>query len=418
MSVRVHRLFSLSLLLPILALAESPFDISSNMKIYSQYGSFNNRNDSLLNPGNAIAQLPTRQFSLEARAQIQAKSEYLNFMLRGIEIKPYTDKANNTNAEGYLSQAYASVQLGSRINVRAGRLLLTWGPGQFRSPSNPFYFDAGKAQPLRELTGIDAASMLYSGKNTTVRVAHIFNSGHTGGIQGEKFKGNQLGSTNFGGTNLLKIDVQGRSWQNSLVLAKKNVAPLYAGAYGEWIASDALSLYAEAGSGNRPQLLLPDSYRIVVPSPRASTALLGSSYTLENGQTIYSEFLYDGHGYNRNDERAYFEFARQASTKLALTNASIMRLGQALNAAPVMLGRRYISAFWQSSPQDSRLFWQGTWAINADDRSQQIGVYVEKNVLHRVTLFGSINLNIGGRDTEFGALLKRSVFFGVKIFVL
>jgi len=418
MKTSARCLLILSLLLPMLALAESPMNLSGTLEVRAQGSSGQQQTDSLLNPGNVIARLPTSQLSAEARGQIQGRSEQFDFTMRGIAIGQRTEGAPNPRDDAYLSQAFARLRFDSRTSISAGRLLLTWGPGQLRSPSNPFYFDAGKTQPLRELSGIDAGSMIYSGDDTSVQVVRVFSNGHTGGSQGENFSGSQTGSTDFRGITLLKFNGQGSNWQNSLVLAKKDADLLFVGAYGQWTASDAILLYAEAGSGSRPQFLLPDSYRLIAPSPRAATALLGGSYTLENGQTVYGEFLYDGHGYNRDEERAYFAVARQATIQLASNAAAAAQLGQALGAAPVLLGRRYVSAIWQSSPQESKLFWQGMWTANADDHSQQVRAYVERNLTRRVTLFGYLTRNFGERDTEFGALLKGSVLLGVKIFML
>lgn len=422
----IRCLLGLLLLLPMLTFADSPMSLSSTLEVRTQGSSWQKQTDSLLNPNNAIARLPASQFLTEALGQVQGRSERFDFTMRGIAIKQHTNVAPNPGNDAYLSQAFARLRFGSRTTVSTGRLLLTWGPGQLRSPSNPFYFDAGKTQPLRELSGIDAGSMLYSGDNASMQVARVFSNGHTSGIQGENFSGNQgenfsgnqTGSMDFRGTTLFKLDAQGDNWQNSLVLAKKDANPLFVGGYGQWTANDAVLLYAEVGSGSRPQSLLPDSYHLIAPSPRATTTLLGGSYTLENGQTIYGEFLYDGHGYNRNEERTYFAVAQQAASQLVLDQSVAARLGQALGTAPVMLGRRYVSAIWRSNPQESGSFWQGMWTTNVNDYSQLVSVYVEQNLTSRVTVFGYLTRNFGGRDTEFGALFKGSVLLGVKIFAM
>lgn len=414
----IRILGAILLLLPVLALADSSMDISSSLEIRAQGSGWQNRTDSLLNPGNAIAHLPASRFQAEALGQVEGRGQAFDFRVRGVALAQHTNGALNLGNDAYLSQSFARLRVGSRTTLNAGRLLLTWGPGQLRSPSNPFYFDAGRTQPLRELSGIDAAGVLYSGDSASMQVARIFHNGHTSGIQGENFSGNQIGSMDFHGTNLLKLDGRGNEWQSSLVLAKKNASPLFVGGYGQWTASDALLLYAEAGSGARLQSLQPASYRLVAPSPRATTTLLGGSYTLENGETIYGEFLYDGHGYNRDEERAYFSVARQVGAQLPSNPTAAMQLGQALGSAPVLLGRRYASAIWRSNPQESDSFWQGMWTGNLSDYSQSVTFYVEQNLMPRVTMFGSLTKNFGGSDTEFGMLLKGTVLLGVKIFAM
>ena len=57
------------------------------------------------------------------------------------------------------------------------------------------------------------------------------------------------------------------------------------------------------------------------------------------------------------------------------------------------------------------------WTANAEDRSQQMSAYVERKLTPRVSLFGHLSWNLGGRETEFGALIKGAVLLGMKIFV-
>ena len=49
--------------------------------------------------------------------------------------------------EGYVSLWQVRVRAAESWNVAAGRDVLNWGAGQFRSPSSPFYFDNGRTDP-------------------------------------------------------------------------------------------------------------------------------------------------------------------------------------------------------------------------------------------------------------------------------
>ncbi len=155
------------------------------------------------------------------------------------------------------------------------------------------------------------------------------------------------------------------------------------------------------------------------PSPRANTDLAGASYTVENGQTVNLEYLYDGHGYSRAGEARYFLAEKSAGAlpgaPAAGPGAAI--LGQGLATAPMLLGRDYLAAIWQSNPQDSTLYWRGMWTGNLADHSAQWTGYVEKNINKHASLFASATLNTGGAASEFPALLRRSLTAGVKLFI-
>ena len=161
------------------------------------------------------------------------------------------------------------------------------------------------------MSGIDVGNLLYSGDMFSAQMVHVFANGHTSGSQGENFSGNQTGSQNFQDATLLKFDLRGKSWQTSLNFAKKYVDPLFIGAFAQWTANDAWLLYGEIGSGSRPTVLNPNNYNSFAPSPRAMTGLLGSFTRWKIGQTIYTEFLYDGHGYTHHQETSYFATAQQ-----------------------------------------------------------------------------------------------------------
>jgi hypothetical protein len=382
---------------------------------------------SLLNPSNAVARQPTSQETFEARAQVQGKSEAFDFTLRARSVaqRNRVDGSEGTVSDTYFSQAYARAKFGQDLSISAGRMLLTWGPGNLRSPSNPFYYDAGRTQPLRELSGLDAASALYSTAGWSLQALHVFASGHTSGSQAENFSGSQTGSLRYNDTDLLKFDTHADTWLASAIVGKQAANAAYAGGYAQWTVSDAWMLYGEAGSGRRPVALAasggPSGLPLTssAPSPRALTALAGGSYTLENGQAVNLEYLYDGHGYTRTGEAQYFLAARSAASLPGspAAGAGAAILGQALGSAPVLLARRYLAAIWQSNPQDSTLYWRAMWTGDLQDHSAQWTGYVEKNINQRASLFASVTWNSGHAASEYPALLRSSVTAGVKWFI-
>jgi len=374
-----------------------------------------------LNPSNRVARLPQSQALIDTRAQVQGRADSYDFTLRlrSVEQAQRVNGELDHQKDTYLTQGYVRARPWDGWTVSAGRMLLTWGPGYLRSPSNPFYYDAGRTQPLRELSGIDAASVLYSGKSWSLQALEVFASGHTSGSQAENFSGSQTGRARFNQTHLLKFDWRAENWLASAIAADQDRGSTYFGGYAQWTLDEAWMIYAEAGNGRRPNALNPNStgvpYTLNQPSPRASTALAGAGYTLENGQNVNLEYLYDGHGYSRSGETAYFDAAARAAALPA--PAGPMQSGLAAADAPVLLARHYLGLIWQSNPQENTHYWRALATRNLSDSSMQWNAYAEKNLNPHLTLFVNATANSGGSRDEFGSLVKRSVNVGAKIFI-
>jgi len=374
-----------------------------------------------LNSADRVARVPQSQALLDTRAQLQGRADSYDFTLRLRSV----EQAQRVNGEAgrqkdtYLTQGYVRVRPWDGWTASAGRMLLTWGPAYLRSPSNPFYYDAGRTQPLRELSGIDAASVLYSGKSWSLQALEVFASGHTSGSQAENFSGSQTGRARFNQTHLLKFDWRAENWLASAIAADQDSGSAYLGGYAQWTVNQAWMVYAEAGNGRRPGALSPNGdgapYTLTQPSSRATTALAGASYTLENGQNVNIEYLYDGHGYSAKGEAAYFDAAARAAVLPA--PAGPMQSGLAVAGAPVLLARNYLGLIWQSNPQENTRYWRLLTTRNLTDHSMQWNAYAEKNLNPHLTLFVNATANSGGGSAEYGSLVKRSINLGAKIFI-
>lgn len=385
--------------------------------------------DAPFNPGNAVLRLPRSAGSAESRWQVQGSSESLDLKLRvrGVASELDCDGCARTQRDLYASQAHLRWKAGGGATVTVGRQLLTWGPGSFRSPSNPYYFDAGRTQPLRELSGIDALLASYSSAAWSLHAAQVLGSGHVGGSQGENFSGSQTGRLDYRANTLLRLDVRRESFNASAVASLQRHGAAFVGGYAAWNLDDAWMLWGEFGQGRRPSTLHTSTdpqaalaYAVQTPSPRAATWLAGASYTLESGQALQLEYLHDGHGLNGDDEAAYFATARRAGALLGgpQTGGALATLFQGLQRAPVSLSRHYLAAAWQSSPQDSSLFWRAMWAVNLSDGSHQPSLYVERSINRRLGWFVSATVNRGGASSEYGSLIRHSLIVGLKLTVI
>jgi hypothetical protein len=384
--------------------AEDLFKPSGSAEVWT-YGTANQRVDaSLLNPDNRVALLPDPQWTGDARVNLRLTRDAAEIVLRprvleqhdpGLAAVPDVDQA-------YLSQGFARIRLDEALTVTGGRELLTWGPANFRSPSNPIYFDAGHDEPLREVPGVDLARLDWVRGPLTLTAARVQDAGHLDR------------AATPAPISVFKADLRGRDSLASAVLATQVWGAPFYGGFAQATLGQAWLVYGEIGSGRRSQALAPDPslqgppYQVTAPSPRATTALLGAVYTLENGQTLGAEWLRDGHGFSGPSERLYF--ARAARAPLA-------SLGQALGQAPALLGRNYAALLWQSNLQETGHYWRVGWTGNLQDGSSQVLLYGEKSLSARCTALAALTRDLGGPDSEFASLYRTSLSLGVKWFV-
>jgi hypothetical protein len=390
------------------AFADDP-EFTQSLELWSYTEHMSPTSGSVLNPDNSVARLAENSYFGEARAQIDETSDLFDVKIRARSLFQNQSAGKN---DTYLSQGYGRTKFGYGVDGTVGRMLLTWGPGLFRSPSNPFYYDAGRTNPLLELSGVDAASVLYSGKELSAQSAVIFDNGHTHGSQSINFLASQTGSQTFEGTALVKLDRRSDSFSTSLVMSDRPGDPAFVGGYSQWTLDDAWQAYGEVGSGHRPSTLGS-------MTPRATTALAGVGYTLESGQTVNFEYLYDGHGYSGTESQQYFAAARRQEALLTTPFAGLAhaQLAEDLSSAPVLLNKHYLALEWQSNPQQGTLYWVCTSSLNIVDKSTRLTSYVEKSLHSNFSIFASTSANIGPSTVEFSSIVRYSILGGVKIFV-
>ncbi|WP_198970895.1 hypothetical protein [Xylophilus sp. ASV27] len=376
------------------------------------------RGDAVLNPGNAVARLSGAQGLFDGRFNLRAEQGPWQFVAnprlleqRG-ERTVNGDSRSDATGSARLSQGFARYKDGDSAWT-VGRELFTWGPGNFRSPSNPFYFDAGRTNPLASTPGVDLVRSTVGLGSFRVTGAYVFSTSQI------------LPAEDLGRSVLLKLDQQGRAHLLSLIASQQRGGAPFLGGFAQLTPDDAWLLYGEFGSQRLPRLLSPNPvgapgpfYRLQQPAPRSLDLLLGASYTLESGQALIAEVLHGSGGYGAGTARAYFDQARAASLLAQrLPAQGLAALGQALGQQPRLLGRDYLWLNWQSNPQTPGLYWRLGWSQNLGDHSGQALAYAEKSFVPRLSGFVSLALNRGGAQSEYGALWRSSLTLGVKWFV-
>ncbi|MEW5789565.1 MAG: hypothetical protein AB1899_17100 [Pseudomonadota bacterium] len=385
-----------------LLLATSPpaqaFDTTWDVSLYAYPEHRSLADSSVLNPGNQIARLAETTYTSEARLNLRLANDDFRLTLRPILTWQQADGADQ--GTGYLAQALVRLPLSEQTALLAGREVQNWGPAQFRSPASPFYFDNGRSNPLRELTGVDGARLAWTPDRQW---------GLSLGWNQDRGRDSDADDP-WRDAWLLKMDRRGDDWAAGLVLAQARDQNPFAGFHVQKSLDEAWLIYGEVASSTRSNALVSPAnpalpFSIADESGRQATGLLGVTRTLENGQSLTLEFLYDGHGFSREQTAALF--SRSAANPAAA--------GMALSHLPPLLNRHYLHAIWQSNFLDGDDYWRLMASHNLDDHSTELAGYGEHAVNGRLSLFALGVWNQGGPRGEFASLLERSLTLGLRL---
>ncbi|MDR3158327.1 MAG: hypothetical protein LBU11_04805 [Zoogloeaceae bacterium] len=371
---------------------------------------------SLLNPDNRVAALPDRRLSADLRLELRKD---LGDFEAFIAPRLFTEAARredggdlSTQGSLRLSQGFMRRKSGSDT-LLIGRERLTWGPASFRSPSNPYYFDPGRTDPLTLVPGIDLVRYTHgAGRNRLT-------AGYVASTRATDTAGPDRQSVFF------KFDRQGADHLFSVILTQpiekgeREDTALFAGAFAQYTLDDAWLLYGEAGSRRPAYRLRPgaNGFGIDAPGKRRTDWLVGVNYTQESGRVLFAEYLRHEDGFSAPERRAYFHAATKAGQLAASDPASARKLlGALFTRPPRLLGRNYLWLGWQSNPQESDLIWRAELTLNADDGSGSTFLYSEKSLTPKVSGFFALTKNFGGRRTEYGSLIDTQLSIGFKWF--
>lgn len=331
-------------------------------------------------PVNQAFNLAQRSRTAEARFNFKAESEALRFSARPIVL---AQGGAQTAREVYLSQWQMRLRAADTLSASAGRELLNWGPAQFRSPSSPFYFDNGRANPMRELSGMNAVKLAWTpDTGSTLAVARLNGSGHA-----------TASPDPWRNTWLVKWDQRGEEWAAGLAVAQSGGYRANVGLHGQYTVSDAWLLYGEAGFGTRPgavDAVLP--VMLGQEPPRHSDVLLGAAYTFDSGDSLNAELLRHGHG-------------------LASAMSQVAAAGQ-VSAAPGLLGRDYLHLVWQSNLMADGGYTRLMATRGFDSGDRELAAYAERNLDHRAALFA---VALASESGGFVRQRVRSVTAGLKL---
>lgn len=392
------------------ALADDEWRSSWDVALHATAAAARLQTDSVLNPANAFARLGENTSGAEARISFKLESDVrglpVKLSLRPILSSQRSDDGTSSTYENdaYLSQWQLRAALTESVSLSLGREVMNWGPAQFRSPSSPFYFDNGRANPSRELSGVDAAKLAWSpDANTFLSLAWIKETEVDSGM-------NTNAADAWQRTWLAKGELRGDDWTSGLILARAAGRKPFYGAYAQWTLDEAWLLYAEASSATRADALVSPAdpaqpFSLQAESARRGIALLGATRTFDNGHSLSLEVLRNGHGYSQAEAAAYFSRAA----------ASPLFAAQALTGMPPLLGRNYLHLVWQNNLLDDGNYWRLMWSRNLSDDSNELAAYFDRPINNHLSLYALGLLNGGGPRREFAALVEHSLSVGIRL---
>lgn len=371
------------------------------------------RDDSLLNPDNRIARIAGERHELELRPDFELKRPGL-----ALQLKPRAS-VSRTPGDGehelWLNEGKLRWKPAHSLHLQAGREIWSWGPSMFWSPSNPFYLATGKNNPQRELPGRDMVRASWMpADNVALTLANNFASGHPRDPEPQQRK-----------LSLLKLDLNNNEASGSLIASRREGELWRFGGYGQWTASDALLLYADASYGKRTDLLLaePDANApgwTLAPDPaarRRTTLLLGGGYTFESGITLNLEAMHYGDGLSREQAQRATAMAQQLQPLLATPLAAYAgtTLGQAIDLRRMQERRNYL-ALQLMDPTRERYSWNLRYIRNLDDGSGELVPLGSYDLNDKLQLWANLSLRHGHQGSEYTQLLRRSAMLGLTWF--
>ena len=373
-----------------------------------------------LNPDNRVLDLPRHTTEGEVRVDATLDLDRVLFSAKP-RVRLTRDQwgdgprsgESETDEETLLLEGTARIRLHDTLFVNLGRENLQWGPAQLVNPSNPFFAENGRENPVREIAGMDFVRVVWL-PTYSWTVSWIANTGlGEGNLQGRDWHPSQA----------LKVEYVGYEANGGVLVHGGPDHKTSLRAYGRWTASDALLVYAEGSIQKGTEVLYPTDG----PAPLGLTlddtrsddpalipfTVLGASYTMELGPTFTMEYAYNGEGYDDGEAGRFFDLAHGAG---ALIEAGLLEPDPD-GAAPGLrlLRRHYLFGQYLHSEIADRFTVLLRWTQNLDDLSGLGTAFLEWNASDRWRLFSFAAYGTGGNRDEFGSAVRWLGLLGIEL---
>lgn len=386
--------------------------------------------ESRFNPENALARLPRRQVDAELRVNLTAKLDgcSASAKLRAQYSRRIGDHgdgpsdappvAAGTHAS-FLNEGGVRCRLGDQAEIGVGRAVPQWGSAYFLSPSNPFFVETGKTNPIQELYGKDIWQLQwFPAPGLTLAAMRNYRHGRL-----------EPDPASFSPTSALRLDWIGDDASAGVIVSRRDNGVRRLGLYGTLPLSKAALAYVDlsAGRGNGGWFVAPQagagSMRFAqskLDERAPSYSILGgASYTAESGWTATVEWLHGNEGYDADERRAYDDGGARAALAFqrreASSAAAAQTLGRALAPNLPYMSRNYLflqllRTEWMDRGDVALRWVKPLGAGRGGAVSGSLTYYLSNH--HQ--LFFLASHNFGGERSDFGRLVTSSVQTGIR----
>ncbi len=390
----------------------------------SALGEINGIATSNQNPQNRFAKLSDNGMVFTLKPDMSLA--YENWLLTAkprfsFEQTEYTIDGNTKNASDKnvkIIEFQVRRQLSESLFASYGWENLQWGPSFLYSPSNPFFNDNGKKNPVKDLEGKGFLKLIFV-HDFSWSASLIYNTD----------KG-AFDESDFKKTYALKIDYSGDESYAGLILSHKDNQKIKLGAFGGTTLTDAVIIYGEAAIQQGSCALFP----VAVQGPLAwemnavreddhtlyTTLLAGIGYTFESGDSMTFEYLYYGQGYDSRQASDFYQLKNDAAdfycSQTALSGYGTLLLGKSAQNQLDFLRQNYFMVQYTNDDiiDDVDLISRVTFCL--DDGSSRLYSSVSCDLNDHMELKLAGMMNTGGADASFGTFLDYQVQLAVEYF--
>ncbi|MFL6676288.1 MAG: hypothetical protein ACJ8LG_23735 [Massilia sp.] len=380
---------------------------------------------SRFNPQGQLAPIPRRQGDAELRLNLGLAAGPCNAAAR-LRARYWRTGAAGaepaaTGHEGFLNEGGVRCRIGSQAELSVGRDVLQWGSSIFLSPSNPFFRDTGKTNPIQELHGKDNwQAQWFPDPSLTVAVVRAYRHGS-----------HEPDPANFAPVSALKVDWIGDNASAGAIASRQDNGVRRLGLYGTLPLSKAALVYGDlsAGHGNAgwfaaPDAASPGGWRFAQGKLDSGTlfysALAGAAYTFESGWTLNVEWLTGNEGYSAAERLATERAVGGAGAAFLAHDtgsaAAAGVLGTALSPNLPYLGRNYLFLQLLRSEWNDKGDVALRWAkpVGSGTSGSALSGSLTYYLGNHAQLFLVASRNFGGDRSDFGRLITSSVQTGIR----
>ncbi len=364
------------------------------------------------NPNKDMLRLPAQFAELAARPDIAVR--YGNWTLLAkprarVSWERSASHGSDVSSDAYLLEWYARYALVPSLLVSGGSESLQWGPSLLISPSNLFFLQNNRLNPLAEIPGSYFARAVWVPSSTwsASLIANV--------LRGER----QETFREFERRYAAKLDFHGSFLEASALVGFGERSKLQAGGYVVCVPRDEILLYIDARFDLRDRTLRPvtsgGSFGLDMAEPSGhvhppGNVLVGGSYTFASSLTLSVEYLFQSNGFDDNEAAQLHSLRTRVAGYLSgsmdqLAEDAARLAHEAYTPGLRFLRRHYSVAqaryVWGDSSSSISLWWISNW----NDKSQLLVPSFDAAVSNHWSLLGWALLGGGSSDSEFRGLV-------------